>query len=119
MIAEHFVHLHTHSDFSLLDGAIKPADLVEAALRLKMPAVALTDHGNIFGAVPFVQSARKNEIKPILGCELYVAPLGRLHKKPYTDGPGHYHLVLLVKNERGYQNLCQLITKAFPVAGQY
>jgi DNA polymerase-3 subunit alpha len=108
-----FVHLHNHSDFSLLDGAIKPADLVDAAIRQNMPAVALTDHGNIFGAIPFFQSAHDKQINPILGCELYVAPLGRRHKKPYTDGPGHYHLVLLVKNEKGYRNLCQLVTKAY------
>lgn len=108
-----FVHLHTHSDFSLLDGAVKPAEFVKAAVRQGMPAVALTDHGNIFGAIPFFQAARDNEINPVLGCELYMAPLGRTHKKPFTDGPGHYHLVLLVKNEIGYRNLCQLITKSY------
>ena len=112
-MAANFVHLHTHSDFSLLDGAVKPAELVAAAARLDMPAVALTDHGNIFGAIPFFQAAREKEITPILGCELYVAPLGRKHKKPFTEGPGHYHLVLLVKNDTGYRNLCQLITKAY------
>lgn len=112
-MASNFVHLHTHSDFSLLDGAMKPAELVEEAVRLKMPAVALTDHGNIFGAIPFFQAAREKEINPVLGCEVYVAPLGRKHKKPFTDGPGHYHLVLLVKNEIGYQNLCHLITKSY------
>jgi len=108
-----FVHLHTHSDFSLLDGAVKPAQLVEAAARQGMPAVALTDHGNIFGAIPFFQAAQDKEINTILGCELYVAPLGRKHKKPFTGGPGHYHLVLLVKNDTGYRNLCQLITKSY------
>ncbi len=114
MIMEpNFVHLHTHSDFSLLDGAIKPSDLVEAAARFNMPAVALTDHGNIFGAIPFFQAARDKKVRPILGCELYVAPLGRKHKRPFTEGPGHYHLVLLVKNETGYRNLCQLITASY------
>jgi len=108
-----FVHLHTHSDFSLLDGAIKPAELVEAASKFKMPAVALTDHGNIFGAINFFQAARDKGIKGILGCEVYVAPLGRKHKKPFTKGPGHYHLVLLVKDEEGYKNLTQLITKSY------
>jgi DNA polymerase-3 subunit alpha len=108
-----FVHLHTHSDFSLLDGALKPTELVEAALKYKMPAVALTDHGNVFGAVNFFQAAQAKGVKPILGCELYVAPLGRKHKKPFTKGPGHYHLLVLVKDDRGYKNLTQLITKSY------
>ncbi len=112
-MASEFVHLHTHSDFSLLDGAVKPAELVDAAVRAQMPAVALTDHGNIFGAIPFFQAARDKEINPVLGCEVYVAPLGRKHKKPFTAGPGHYHLVLLVKDTVGYRNLCQLITKSY------
>ncbi len=113
VMATNFVHLHTHSDFSLLDGSIKPADLVDAAARFKMPAVALSDHGNIFGAMPFFQAARQKKVKPILGCELYVAPLGRKHKRPFTEGPGHYHLVLLVKNQTGYRNLCRLITASY------
>ncbi|MGB2906220.1 MAG: DNA polymerase III subunit alpha [Candidatus Aminicenantaceae bacterium] len=112
-MASDFVHLHTHSDFSLLDGAVKPAELVKAAVRANMPAVALTDHGNIFGAIPFFQAAHDTAINPVLGCEVYVAPLGRNHKKPFIDGPGHYHLVLLVKDAAGYRNLCQLITKSY------
>ncbi len=82
-------------------------------LKFKMPAVAITDHGNIFGAVSFFKAARKKGIKGILGCEVYVAPLGRKHKKPFVKGPGHYHLVLLVKDERGYKNLTQLVTKSY------
>ncbi len=108
-----FIHLHNHSDFSMLDGAIKAADLVEAAVAHKMPAVALTDHGNIFGAVNFSQQAKEKGVKPILGCEVYVAPKGRKRKKPIPHGPAHYHLLLLVKDEIGYRNLCQLITKSY------
>ncbi len=76
-----FIHLHNHSEFSILDGAIKTADLVEAAYQNKMPAVALTDHGNIFGAVTFFKQAKARDIKPILGCEVYVAPKSRFENK--------------------------------------
>ncbi|MBM3285405.1 MAG: DNA polymerase III subunit alpha, partial [Candidatus Aminicenantes bacterium] len=108
-----FIHLHNHSEFSILDGAIKTADLVEAAYRNKMPAVALTDHGNIFGAVTFFKQARARDIKPILGCEVYVAPRSRFDKKDEASDPHHFHLLLLVENERGYKNLCLLLSKAY------
>lgn len=108
-----FIHLHNHSEFSILDGAMKTAVLVEAAYRHKMPAVALTDHGNIFGAVSFFKQAKEKKIKPILGCEIYVAPDSRFDKDPAQKGPKHFHLVLLVKDEKGYRNLCQLLTKAY------
>ncbi len=108
-----FIHLHNHSEFSILDGAFKTADLVEAAYNLKMPAVALTDHGNIFGAVKFCQQAEKRGIKPIIGCEVYVAPESRTDKKHVPSKPRHFHLVLLVKNETGYYNLSKLITKSY------
>ena len=108
-----FIHLHNHSDFSILDGAFKTASLVEAAYKNNMPAVALTDHGNIFGAVSFFKQAKEKGIKPILGCEVYVAPKSRIIKKPEGKGPNHYHLILLVKDEKGYENLCHLITKSY------
>ncbi len=108
-----FIHLHNHSEFSILDGAIKTADLVEAAYRNKMPAVALTDHGNIFGAVTFFKQARARDIKPILGCEVYVAPHSRFDKKDESTEPHHFHLLLLVENEKGYRNLCLLLSKAY------
>ncbi len=108
-----FIHLHNHSEFSILDGALKTASLVEAAYQNNMPAVALTDHGNIFGAVNFFRQAKEKEIKPILGCEIYVAPKSRFDKKADRKGPAHFHLILLVKDEKGYTNLCQLITKAY------
>ncbi len=108
-----FIHLHNHSEFSILDGAGKTADLVEAAYQNKMPAVALTDHGNIFGAVTFFKQAKAREIKPILGCEVYVAPKSRFDKKDNSRELHHFHLLLLVKNERGYRNLCLLLSKAY------
>ena len=108
-----FVHLHNHSEFSILDGALKTSLLVEAAYKNDMPAVALTDHGNIFGAVSFFKQAKKKGIKPILGCEAYIAPKSRFDKKPGRERPVQFHLLLLVKNEKGYKNLCQLITKSY------
>ena len=108
-----FIHLHNHSEFSILDGALKIEDLVEAAYKNNMPAVALTDHGNIFGAVSFFKEAKAKGIKPILGCEMYVAPESRFEKKAKQSGTNHFHLILLVKDEKGYRNLCQLITKSY------
>ncbi|MFQ6037330.1 MAG: DNA polymerase III subunit alpha, partial [Candidatus Aminicenantales bacterium] len=108
-----FIHLHNHSEFSILDGALKTQALVEAAYANNMPAVALTDHGNIFGAVTFFKQAKEKKIKPILGCEMYVAAESRFDKEPGQKGPKHFHLILLVKDEKGYRNLCQLITKSY------
>jgi DNA polymerase-3 subunit alpha len=78
-----------------------------------MPAVALTDHGNIFGAVTFFKEAKARDIKPILGCEIYVAPRSRFDRKDEGGSPHHFHLLLLVKNEAGYRNLCLLLSKAY------
>ncbi|MGD2294612.1 MAG: DNA polymerase III subunit alpha [Candidatus Aminicenantes bacterium] len=108
-----FIHLHSHSEFSILDGALKTKDLVDAAYQNNMPAVALTDHGNIFGAVSFFREAKEQKVKPILGCEVYVAPQSRFDKNPENPGPRHFHLILLVKDEKGYKNLCQLITHSY------
>ncbi|MBN2266028.1 MAG: DNA polymerase III subunit alpha, partial [Candidatus Aminicenantes bacterium] len=109
-----FVHLHNHTEYSILDGCLKVGALVQAAYDHKMPAVAMTDHGNVFGAVQFFKAAKARGIKPILGCEVYVAPQSRFDKKP--GGPEethHFHLVLLVKDDRGYRNLCRLLTSAY------
>ena len=108
-----FIHLHNHSEYSILDGAWKTRALVDAAYEFNMPAVALTDHGNIFGAVSFFREAKERKVKPILGCEVYVAPKSRFDKNPEDRGPRHFHVVLLVKNETGYRNLCQLITHSY------
>jgi len=109
-----FVHLHTHSQYSLLDGACRLNDVIELAKENKMPALAITDHGNMFGAIEFYTKARKAGLKPIIGCEAYVAGGSRLDKKPSNQYPdGGFHLVLLVKNLTGYQNLIKLSSAAF------
>ena len=109
--APSFVHLHVHTEFSLLDGAIRIRRLQERASGLGMEAVAITDHGNIFGAVQHFQEAKKGGVKPILGCEVYVAPGSRRERAAPGDGqPTAYHLVLLVMNEEGYRNLNRLVT---------
>jgi len=106
-----FVHLHVHTEYSLLDGAIRIKDLFDKASALNMEAVAITDHGNIFGAVQFFSLAQKSGIKPVLGCEVYVAPGNRRERGPSPDGsPNAFHLVLLAMNEEGYRNLCRLVT---------
>ncbi len=96
-----------------MDGALKTSALVDAAYQNKMPAVALTDHGNTFGAVGFFKQAKEKGVKPILGCEIYVAPQSRFDKKASSKHPVHFHLILLARNEIGYRNLCHLITKAY------
>ena len=106
-----FVHLHVHSHYSLLDGLTKIDELVSRVKELNMDAVALTDHGNLYGAIEFYKKARKAGVKPILGVEAYVAPNGRLNKVPKVDET-RYHLTLLVKNETGWKNLIQLVTKS-------
>ena len=104
-----FVHLHTHSEYSLLDGANRIDDLVGRAVELGMPALALTDHGNMFGAWEFQEKARARGIKPIIGCEAYVAYGDRRARKQEPGAPAHYaHLVLLAENRKGYSNLIKL-----------
>ncbi|MFH1759116.1 MAG: DNA polymerase III subunit alpha [Patescibacteria group bacterium] len=106
-----FVHLHTHSHYSLLDGLAKIDELVDRAQELKMPALAITDHGNVYGAIEFYQKARKAGIKPILGVEAYVAPRTRQEKIHGVDNK-YFHLTLLCKDNIGWKNLIQLVTKA-------
>lgn len=109
--APSFVHLHVHSQYSLLDGAIRIDDLLKQAVGYGMPAVALTDHGTMFGAVEFYAKAVKAGIKPIVGCECYLAPR-RLTDKTPRDHQGLCHLLLLAKNIEGYRNLCRLASVA-------
>jgi DNA polymerase-3 subunit alpha len=109
-----FVHLHVHSEYSLLDGAAQLEKLVDKAKELKFPAIALTDHGNLFGAIDFYNAAQKAGVKPILGCELYVAPGGRKERGSQDGGyEGANHLTVLVRNRTGYQNLVKLVSRAF------
>jgi DNA polymerase-3 subunit alpha len=110
-----FVHLHLHTEYSLLDGANSLDALIKKAIDLRMPAIAVTDHGNLFGALDFYLKATKAGIKPIIGCEMYVAPGSRFDK---TGAAGQYdesffHLILLAKNRQGYKNLVKLVTKAY------
>jgi DNA polymerase-3 subunit alpha len=109
-----FVHLHTHSQYSLLDGACQLDAVIELAKKFKMPALAITDHGNLFGAAEFYKKATKAGIKPIIGTEAYIAGGSRFDKKPSGTHPdGGYHLVLLAKNQTGYKNLIKLSTAGF------
>ncbi|HMK55268.1 MAG TPA: DNA polymerase III subunit alpha [Dissulfurispiraceae bacterium] len=112
-----FVPLHLHTEYSLLDGAIKIDELLEQAVLYKMPAVAITDHGNLFGAIDFYSRARKKGIKPIIGCEVYVAPQSRLDRvKTNIDNLAEeaaFHLILLARNIDGYRNLTSMVAKAY------
>ncbi len=106
-----FVHLHLHSGFSLLDGACDHNVLAATAAKYKMPAVAVTDHGNLFGAIGFYEAAKKAGVKPIIGCEMYVARTNRLDRDPASGRPNH--LIVLCENETGYQNLVKLVSKGY------
>ncbi|GAB4388862.1 MAG: DNA polymerase III subunit alpha [Thermodesulfovibrionales bacterium] len=108
-----YVPLHLHTEYSLLDGAIRIEELVEAASAFRMPAVAMTDHGNLFGAVEFYRKAAKAGVKPIIGCEVYVAPAGRMEKARTGAVDASYHLVLLARDNEGYRNLVNLVSKAY------
>ncbi|MBI3291719.1 MAG: PHP domain-containing protein, partial [Elusimicrobia bacterium] len=107
-----FVHLHVHSQYSLLDGACRIPDLVEAARRHRMPALALTDHGNLFGAIEFYEACMKGGVKPIVGVETYVAPASRHDKESKGIQEASFHLILLAKDEVGYRNLLKLVSLA-------
>jgi DNA polymerase-3 subunit alpha len=103
-----FVHLHLHTEYSLLDGACRPAEVVKKCKDLGMPAVAISDHGNLFGAIEFYAAARDAGIKPIIGCELYLAPADRRDKETKGLREGAYHLLLLAMDLDGYRNLIKL-----------
>ncbi len=107
-----FTHLHLHTQFSLLDGACRLGNLVARAKELGMTSLAITDHGNMYGAVDFYRECKKNGIKPIIGCEVYVAPRTRFDKDKALDKE-YNHLILLVKNETGYKNLIKMVSLAY------
>ena len=104
-----FVHLHTHSEYSMLDGAARVKALVKQAVNFDMPALAITDHGYMYGAVDFYKTATKAGIKPIIGCEVYFTPGTRGKRE---GKPNLYHLLLLAKNNEGYRNLMALVSEA-------
>ena len=107
-----FVHLHIHSEFSLLDGANRIKDIPVIAKELGMNAIAITDHGNMFGVIDFYKACKANDIKPIIGCEVYVAPRTRHDKDPNLDSR-YNHLILLAKDKQGYQNLSKLVSLGY------
>ncbi len=107
-----FTHLHVHSHYSLLDGLAKIDELLDRAKELGMESLALTDHGVLYGAVEFFIKAKERGIKPIIGCEMYLAPNGLSNKNPTADDRKRYHLILLAKNENGYKNLMKLVSIA-------
>ncbi len=112
MAGDNFVHLHCHSEFSLLDGAARINKLVSRAAELNMPALAITDHGTMFGVIDFYKAAKTAGIKPILGCEVYVSLRSRFQKEARVDD-SQYHLVLLAENNNGYRNLMRLVSAGY------
>ena len=118
-MSKEFVHLHTHSEYSILDGMSKIADLIRLCKKYRMPALALTEHGNMFSAVPFYKTINKLKseddfsVKPIIGAELYLAPESRLDKQTKEFGRSYYHILLLCENEIGYRNLCKLVSAGY------
>ena len=107
-----FVHLHVHTEYSLLDGACRIEELIAAAVSCGQKALAVTDHGVMYGSVDFYKAAKKAGIKPIIGCEVYVAPRTRFDKIKEYDS-SYSHLVLLCKNDIGYKNLIYMVSKSF------
>ena len=109
-----FAHLHVHTEYSLLDGSNKIGECIAQVRELGMDSVAITDHGVMYGVIDFYKAAQKAGIKPILGCEVYVAPGSRFDKEAVGSGDDrYYHLVLLAENDRGYHNLMKIVSKGF------
>ena len=106
-----FTHLHVHTEYSLLDGSAKIGDLLDRAKELGMTHLAITDHGAMYGAIDFYKAAKNKGIKPIIGCEVYLAARTRFDKEPMDARS--YHLVLLAENNEGYQNLIKLVSIAY------
>ena len=111
MPSDQFVHLHLHTEYSLLDGAVRMQALMQKAAEMKMPAVAITDHGNLYGAIEFYQAGLAAGVKPIIGVEAYVAP-GAITDRPTSQRDAANHFTLLAKNETGYKNLVRLMSTA-------
>ena len=113
-----FTHLHVHTEYSLLDGSCKIKELIDRAKELGMQSLAITDHGVMYGVIDFYKAARAAGIKPILGCEVYVAPGSRFDRELSHGDDRYSHLVLLAENNKGYQNLMKIVSKGF-VEGYY
>ena len=114
MQPSNFVHLHLHTSYSLLDSSLRHESIFERTVEYKMPAVAMTDHGNMFGAVEFYNGAKRHGLNPIIGCEVYVAPVSRIEKKSkHHLRDASYHLILLAQNDIGYKNLLHLVTSGY------
>src|SRR5947207_3954778 len=114
MSKKSFVHLHLHTDYSLLDGAIQIKPLAKRVAELGMPACAMTDHGNMFGAISFYNAMKGQGVKPIIGCETYISRGSRRNRTPSAPGEkARFHLILLARNLEGYQNLVRLTSKAY------
>ena len=111
MNGKNFVHLHNHTEYSLLDGASRISDLIEQTKNLEMNALAITDHGTMYGVIDFYKAAIKSGVKPIIGCEVYVAPRSRFERATF-DGTKYFHLILLAENNEGYKNLVKLVSYA-------
>ena len=111
VLPDGFVHLHCHTEYSLLDGASRIKEFVSRTKELGMEAIAMTDHGVMYGVIDFYQEARKQGIKPIIGCEVYLAP-GSRQEREEVNGVKYYHLILLAENQQGYRNLVQLVSLA-------
>ena len=112
---KNFIHLHVHSEYSLLDGSIRIKDLLNKAIEFNMPSIALTDHGVMYGIIEFYNTAVKAGIKPIVGCEIYQAPESRWNKQAVKENREEVfnHLTLLVENMQGYKNLMKLVSLGF------
>ena len=106
-----FTHLHVHTEYSLLDGSSKIAELAARAKALGMDSMAITDHGVMYGVIDFYRAARAEGIKPIIGCEVYVSPGSRFDRETVHGEDRYYHLVLLAENNTGYQNLMKIVSK--------
>ena len=114
-----FTHLHVHTEYSLLDGSSKIKELTARAKELGMDSLAITDHGVMYGVIDFYKAARENGIKPIIGCEVYVAPGSRFDRENVSGEDRYYHLILLAENNTGYQNLMKIVSKGFVVGFYY
>ncbi len=114
-MSDSFVHLHVHTEYSTLDGANRIGDILKRAEKMGMPALAITDHGNLYGAIEFFQEAKKAGIKPIIGCEVYMAPGDRTRKEGQRSGrDAAYHFTLLAADDAGYRNLVKLVSHRAP-----